>query len=90
MDVSWVKQWPNDRKPKGTSLVAQMVKNLPKCRKPGFDPWAGKIPWRRKWLPIRVSLPGEFYGQRSLVGYSIPLNESDTIQQLTHTHTQET
>ena len=37
-------------------------------RRPGFDPWVGKIPWRRAWLPTPVSLPGEFHGQRSLGG----------------------
>ena len=35
----------------------------------GFDPWVGKIPWRREWLPTSVFLPGEFHGQRSLVDY---------------------
>ena len=34
------------------------------------DPWVRKIPWRREWLPTPVFLPGEFHGQRSLVGYS--------------------
>ena len=34
-----------------------------------FDPCVGKIPWRRKWQPTPVFLPGAFYGQRSLVGY---------------------
>ena len=29
------------------------------CGRPGFDPWVGKIPWRRKWQPIPVFLPGE-------------------------------
>ena len=38
--------------------------------RPGFDPWVGKIPWRRKWQSTPVCLPGEFHGQRSLVGYS--------------------
>ena len=38
--------------------------------KHGFDPWVGKIPWRREWLPTPVLLPGEFHGQRSLKGYS--------------------
>ena len=37
---------------------------------PGFDPWLRKIPWSRKWQPTPVCLPGEFHGQRSLVGYS--------------------
>ena len=40
------------------------------CRRPGFDPWVRKIPWRRKWQPTPVFLPGEFHGQRSLMGYS--------------------
>ena len=36
----------------------------------GFDPYAGKIPWRRAWQPTPVFLSGEFHGQRSLAGYS--------------------
>ena len=39
-------------------------------RKPGFDPWVRNIPWREKWQPIPVLLPGKSRGQRSLVGYS--------------------
>ena len=35
--------------------------------KPEFNPWVGKISWRRKWLPIPVFLPGKCHGQRSLV-----------------------
>ena len=44
----------------------------------------GRFPWRRKWQPTPVFLPGEFHGQRSLTGYS-PGNckESDTTEQLT-------
>ena len=30
----------------------------------GFDPWLGKIPWRRKWQPASVFLPGKFHGPR--------------------------
>ena len=40
------------------------------CRRPGFDPWVRKIPWRRKWQSTPVFLPGESHGQRNLVGYS--------------------
>ena len=40
------------------------------CRRPGFDPWVGKIPWRREWQSTPVFMPGEFHGHRSLVGYS--------------------
>ena len=53
----------------------------------------GKSPWRRKWQPTPVLLPGESHGQRSLVGYSPRgRKESDTTKLLstrahTHTHT---
>ena len=50
--------------------VAQTVKNLPAVREAQFDPWVGKIPWRRKWQPTPVFLLGESQGQRSLAGYS--------------------
>ena len=41
------------------------------CKRCGFNPWSGKIPWRRKQQPILVLfLPGGFHGQRSLAGYS--------------------
>ena len=43
------------------------------CKRPKrlrFDPWVGKIPWRRKWQPTPVLLPEESHGQRTLVGYS--------------------
>ena len=52
------------------SLVAQSVKNLPAVQETGFDPWVGKIPWRRKWQPTPVFLPREVHGQSNLVGYS--------------------
>jgi len=50
--------------------VTQTVKNLPAIQETGFDPWVGKTPWRREWLPTPVFLPGKFHGQRSLVGHS--------------------
>ena len=47
----------------------------------GFDSRVGEIPWRREWLPTQVVFPGEFHGQRSLMGYS-PWShkESDTTE----------
>ena len=52
----------------------------------GFDPWVGKIPWRRKWQPTPVLLPGESHGGRSLVGYSPRgRKESGTTEQLQFT-----
>ena len=48
------------------------------CRGPGFDPWVGKIPWRREWQPTAVFWPGEFHALYSPWG----LKESDTTEQL--------
>ena len=59
--------YSKDQKILLTLLVAQMVKNL-QFRRPGFDPWVRKIPWRRECLPTPVFFPGEFHGQRSLMG----------------------
>ena len=42
------------------------------CRKPRFDPWFQKTPWRREWQPTPVFLPGEFHGHRRLVGITVP------------------
>ena len=44
----------------------------------GSDPWVGKIPWRKKWQPTLVFLPGESHGRRSLVGYSPGVTKSQT------------
>ena len=47
------------------------------------ETWVGKIPWRRKWQPTPVFLPGESHGQRSLEGYSPQGHkESDTTEWL--------
>ncbi|CAI9166511.1 unnamed protein product [Rangifer tarandus platyrhynchus] len=57
------------------------------CRRHRFDPWVGKIPWRRKWQPTPVFLPGKSHGQRSLVGYSPwGRKESDTTWRLKNNH----
>ena len=49
--------------------MAQSVKNWSAnagdCR---FDPWVGKVPWRREWLSTPAFLPGEAHGQRSVAG----------------------
>ena len=57
------------------------------CRRPGFDPWVGKIPWRRAWQHTPVSCL-EFHGQRRLAGYYCPWGHKklDTTEQLS-THT---
>ena len=48
------------------------------CSRPGFDPWVGKIPWRRAWQPTPVFLPRESHGQRATVH---GVAELDTIKQ---------
>ena len=45
-------------------------KRLPAIQGCGFDFWVGNIPWRRKWQPTPVFLPGKSHGQRSLGGCS--------------------
>ena len=53
------------------------------CWRPGFNPWVGKIPWRRKWQATPVLLPGKFHGWRNLVGYHPwGRKESDTTERL--------
>ena len=57
------------------------------CRTRWFNPRVGKIPWKRRWQPTPIFLPGKAYGQGSLVGYS-PQDgkESETMEWLgTHT-----
>ena len=55
----------------------------PQCRRLRFDPWVGKIPWRRKRQPTPVFLPGKSHGQRSLGDYSPRgCEESDMTEQL--------
>ena len=52
--------------------MALVVRNAPTNAgdRQGFDPWVGKIPWRRAWQPTPVFLPGESHRQRSLAGCS--------------------
>ena len=47
-----------------------MGKNVLPCRRPRFDSWVRKVPWRREWLLTPVFLPGESHEQKSLAGYS--------------------
>ena len=40
-----------------------------RCRRRGFDPWVGKIPWKRKWQPTSTALARKPRGQKSLMCY---------------------
>ena len=58
-------------------------------RRPGFNPWVGKFPWRRTWQPTLVFLLKKSHGQTSLASYSpCGRKESDMTERLTHTDTQ--
>ena len=57
-----------------------------RCRRHGFHPWVGKVPWRRAWQPTPVFLPGESHAQRSLVGYSPRDHKWLDTTERTHTH----
>ena len=58
--------------------------------RPGFDPWVGKMPWRREWQATPVFLTGKPHGRRSLVGYG-PWGhkESDTTERLNNNRKQQ-
>ena len=59
-----------------------------RCR---FDPWVGKIPWKRKYQLAPIFFPRKFQGQRNLVGYSQwghkDLDPTEQLSSRTHTHT---
>ena len=56
-----------------------------RCKRHGFDPCVGKIPWKRAWQPTPGFLSGESHGQKNLMGYSPQLcKESDTTEATQH------
>ena len=57
-----------------------------RCKRCGFNSWVRKIPWRRKWQPTPVFLPGKFHRQRSLVATVHEVKKNET-RLSTHTHT---
>ena len=75
--ICWVPRWLSG---KGSARKRRRVKRL------GFTPWVRKIPWRRKWQPTPVFLPGKSHGQRSVSKSMRPspwgLNESDMTEWL--------
>ena len=53
------------------SLIANQQRVCLQCRRPGFNSWVAKIPWRRKWQSTPILLPGKSHGERILTGYSL-------------------
>ena len=62
-ELNWIIEW-------GLPWWLRWKRICLQCRRPGFDPWVGKILRRREWLPIPVFFPGEFHGQRRLAAHS--------------------
>ena len=72
--------------PGGTS-GKEPIYQCRRCKRCRFNPWVGKMPWRRAQQPTPASLPGESHGQRSQVGYSPQGHtESDTTEATKHVH----
>jgi len=67
-------------------LVENLLANAGDARDVGSTPGVGKIPWRRKWQPTSVFLPGKSYGQWSLGSYSHRVSKSQTRLSSTQTH----
>ena len=65
--IRWPKYWSFSL---SISLNNEYSGTTGQYRRHGFDPWVGKIPWRKKWHPTPGFLPRKFHGQRSLEGYS--------------------
>ena len=65
----WVKKLHCPPQPHPSKWLRQSRICL-QCKRLGFGPSVRKIPWRRKWQPTPLFLPGEFHGQGNLVGYS--------------------
>ena len=61
--------------------------SAPQCKRCGFNPWVRKIPWRRKWQPTPVFLPGKSHRKRYLVCYSPWSHKDLDMTEPTHTHT---
>ena len=60
--IGWFPRWQTDK---------EYDYQCRRCKRCGFDPWARKIPWSRKWQPTPVLLPGKSHRQRTLAGYSL-------------------
>ena len=67
--ISWSSP-ENQEKKGGLPWWLSGIEFTCQCRRCRFDPWVKNIPWRRKWQPTPVFLPGKSHGHRSLADYS--------------------
>ena len=75
--------------PGGANGSKEPVCKCRRHRRLRFDPWVGKIPWRKAWQPSPIFLPGETHGQLSVAGYGAQGHKEldKTEETYTHTHT---
>ena len=67
----------------GGPSVKNLLTNAGHAKDVDSIPTSGRFPWRRKWQPTPVFMPGKSHGPRSLVGYSPwGCKESDMTEQL--------
>ena len=71
--------------PGGSMVKIKKKKICLQCWRCGFNPWVGKILWRREWQSFPVFLPGKSHRERSLAGYSPQgFKNSDTTETAEH------
>ena len=56
---------------RGLPLWLRQLRTCLQCRRPGFNTWVGKIPWRRKWEPISSCVFGDPGSRRRMVSGSL-------------------
>ena len=75
---------PTERTYSSPATLTNSHINHLQFRRARFDPWVGKIPWRREWQPTPVFLPGESPWTEEPGGLqSVGLQRADTTEQLT-------
>ena len=81
------RRWEVNRKSRNHSLSCLGGSDGKQCRRPGFDPWVEKIPWRRTWLPTPLFFPGESPWTEEPGGLQpMGLQELDTTEWLSTQH----
>ena len=68
--LNWLTDWSNFWAFPGGINSKEAACQCRRCKRCGFDPWVGKIPWRKAWQLTLIFLPGESHEQRSPAGYS--------------------
>ena len=75
-----IRNWSQARQWRGFPQ-GSMVKNPPVRQEIQIHFWVRNTPWKRKWQPTTIFLPGKFHGQRSLAGFKRVRHELETKQQ---------